>query len=383
MRLIGVTGTNGKTTTAHIVESILRRRYRTGLIGTLYYKINGVIHKSKDTTPEPPDLQEIFLNMKNQQCDYCVMEVSSHGVDFHRVAGLDYCAGIWTNFTQDHLDWHKTMEAYRSAKLRWFSTIKPENHVAVNIDDPSVDYFIRAARAKVITYGLTRSAAISASDVRFSGRGTDFILQTPQGNIEVHAKLRGQFNLYNMLSAVGVLQAEGLSLTEIKNGLEDDIVVAGRFQSVECGQDFTVLVDYAHTPDGMIKVLNAARSMNPKRIITVFGCGGDRDRTKRPEMASIVEKGSDYFIVTDDNPRTEDPEQIMNDIMVGISAAAKGRYEIIHDRHDAIHRAMALAQPGDLVLLAGKGHETTQTLKDRTIHFNDFEVAREILNSLI
>ncbi len=378
-KLIGITGTNGKTTTAHIIESILMQRYRTGLIGTLYYKINGKIYHSKDTTPEPPDLQEIFTNMNQQECNYCVMEVSSHGIDFHRVAGLEYEVGVWTNLTQDHLDWHKTMENYRKTKLRWFGSLGPDKTVAINIDDLSAHYFLEAARAKKVTYGINNTPDITAKNVTLSGAGTEFTLVTPAGEVGVKAKLRGKFNLYNMLSAAAGASALGISLEEIKAGIERDIVVAGRFQPVERGQDFAVIIDYAHTPDGLVKVLNAARAMNPERLVTVFGCGGDRDRSKRPKMAVIVEELSDLFIITDDNPRTEDPEQIAEDILAGIKNETSGNYEVIHDRREAIQHAIDIARSGDLILIAGKGHESTQTLKDTTIHFNDYEVADEIL----
>ena len=377
-KLIGITGTNGKTTTAHIVESILAQKYRTGLIGTLYYKINGKINKSKDTTPEPPDLQEIFTRMKDESVEYCVMEVSSHGVDFHRVSGVDYETGIWTNFTQDHLDWHKTMEAYRAAKLRWFGSLGADKTVVVNVDDVSSQFFIDAAQAKIVKYGIENSADVSAENINMDGTGTSFTLVTPKGKIDVHAKLRGMFNLYNMLAAVSAV-LEDVSLVEIKTGLEQNIVVAGRFQTINQGQDFTVIVDYAHTPDGLLKVLNAARSMNPNRIITVFGCGGDRDPDKRPKMAAITEELSDIAIITDDNPRTEDPKKIVEQVVAGIKGRDSFEYKIIHDRHKAIEYGIDIAQTGDLVLIAGKGHETTQTLKDRTIHFNDVEVADEIL----
>ena len=382
-KLIGITGTNGKTTTAHIVESILAQKYRTGLIGTLYYKINGNIYKSKDTTPEPPDLQEIFTRMKDEKVEFCVMEVSSHGVDFHRVSGIEYETGIWTNFTQDHLDWHETMEAYRTAKLRWFGSLAEDKIVAVNMDDSSVQYFIDAAKAKVVRYGVNNPADVSAKNMRMDGTGTKFTLVTPLGEIDVNAKLRGMFNLYNMLAAVSAVLNHGITLEEVKKGLEANIVVAGRFQTVSRGQDFSVIIDYAHTPDGLLKVLNAAKSMNPKRIITVFGCGGDRDPDKRPKMAAITEELSDIAIITDDNPRTEDPNKIVDQIISGFKGRNGFEFEVIHDRYQAIERGINIAQTGDLVLIAGKGHETTQTLKDKTIHFNDVEVADEILQKVV
>ncbi|HOE62933.1 MAG TPA: UDP-N-acetylmuramoyl-L-alanyl-D-glutamate--2,6-diaminopimelate ligase [Candidatus Sumerlaeota bacterium] len=381
-KLIGITGTNGKTTTTHIIESIMMTKYRVGLIGTLYYKINGRICKSKDTTPEPPDLQEIFTHMLEEKLDYCAMEVSSHGVEFFRVAGIDYEAGIWTNFTQDHLDFHITMDEYRNAKLKWVKTLNEDKFMAVNMDDPSADYFIKAARAKVVRYGLKNPSDVTAKDYVLHAGGTDFRLVTPKGEIDIKAKLRGEFNLYNMLGAVAGILNQPITLEEIKTGLEKNIVVAGRFQPVERGQKFSVIIDYAHTPDGMEKVMNAARAMNPSRIITVFGCGGDRDRSKRPQMAAIVEANCDYFIITEDNPRTEDPSQIMNDIVAGVKNQKSENFEIVYDRYEAIKRAIEIAKPGDLVIVAGKGHESTQTLKDKTLHFNDYEVADEILQKM-
>jgi UDP-N-acetylmuramoyl-L-alanyl-D-glutamate--2,6-diaminopimelate ligase len=378
-KLIGITGTNGKTTTAHIIESMMIQKFRTGLIGTLYYKINGVIYHSKDTTPEPPDLNDIFTHMVKENCEYCTMEVSSHAVDFFRVEGVDYEIGAWSNLTQDHLDWHKTIENYRNAKLKWFATIKEGNTIVVNVDDPNVDYFLNITKATPIKYGLDNPCDVTAKNIVFSGAGTDFTLITPIGEIDIQSKLRGKFNVYNMLCAVSSVLPTGLTLEEIKTGLDAEIVVAGRFQPVDHGQDFSVIIDYAHTPDGLVKVLNAARAIKPSRIVTVFGCGGDRDRTKRPLMSEIVEKHSDHFIITEDNPRTEDPKQIMDDIITGIKEKDSGNYEIVHDRYEAIKHAIYSAKTGDLILIAGKGHESTQTLKDTTLHFNDFEVADEIL----
>ncbi len=379
LQLVGVTGTNGKTTTTHVIESLLMTRYRTGLIGTLYYKINGRIGTSKDTTPEPPDLAAIFTHMVKEKCEFCTMEVSSHAVDFHRVVGVDYQAAVWTNLSQDHLDWHKTMENYRNAKLRWLAGLGPQRHVALNIDDPSAHYFIEGVRAQKVLYGIKNTADVTARDCRFSADGTHFILVTPKGEIEVNAKLRGEFNLYNMLAGVAGVLNFSLTLDDLKQGLEKNIAVAGRFQPVALGQPFSVIVDYAHTPGGMETVLRAARAMKPKRLITVFGCGGDRDRSKRPPMAAAVEANSDLFIITDDNPRTEDPDQIMGDVVAGLKQKHSRACQIIHDRREAIKHALDIAQPGDLVLVVGKGHESTQILKDHTIHFNDSEVSEELL----
>jgi UDP-N-acetylmuramyl-tripeptide synthetase len=309
------------------------------------------------------------------------MEVSSHAVDFHRVVGVDYHAAVWTNLSQDHLDWHKTMENYRNAKLRWLASLDPKRHVALNIDDPSAHYFIEGVRAQKVLYGLNNKADVTARNCRLSGDGTQFTLVTPKGEIEVNAKLRGEFNVYNMLAAVAVVLNFPLTLDDIKRGLEKNIAVAGRFQPIALGQPFSVIIDYAHTPGGMETVLRAARAMKPKRLISVFGCGGDRDRAKRPQMAAAVEANSDLFIITDDNPRTEDPDQITSDILSGLKKKQSSACQIVHDRREAIKRALDMGQPGDLVLVVGKGHESTQIFKDHTIHFNDCEVAEELLRN--
>lgn len=378
MKVIGITGTNGKTTTAHVVESILSIKHRAGLMGTLYYKVAGEVRKSKDTTPEPPDLQVIFKEMNDANCDCVVMEVSSHGVNFHRVDGVEYEVGAWTNFTQDHLDYHKTMEAYRDCKLQFFRTLAKDKTNVINVDDPSEKFFREASGGKVLTYGIENQADLMAKDIKYKIDGTEFTLVTPKGSVHINSRLRGQFNVYNSLTGAGCCYAMGEDLETIKQGLEKPITVAGRFQPVERGQDFVVIVDYAHTPDGLVKVLNASRATNPARIITVFGCGGDRDPSKRPIMGEIACSMSDYSIITDDNPRTEDPDKIVADIQKGLGACA-GKYEVIHDRYAAIQKAVQMAQKGDLVLIAGKGHETTQTLKDHTLEFNDFKVADEVV----
>lgn len=376
IRMIGITGTNGKTTTTHIVESILMQKYRVGLIGTLYYKINGKIHKSKDTTPEPPDLQEIFTHMKNEKVQYCAMEVSSHGIEFFRVQGVVYDAAVFTNLTQDHLDFHKTLENYRNTKLKLFSWLKEDDYAIVNIDDSSASYFMGATKGKILKYGIKNPADISAKNIEMTIKGMKFTLVTPDGEIDVMPKLVGTFNIYNILAAVAVSWSEGFDLETIKKGLEENIKVSGRFELVDKGQDFSVVVDYAHTPDGIENVLKLAQDLKPHRVITVFGCGGDRDKEKRPIMGEIVSRFSDHFVITADNPRNEDPQRIADDIKRGIQHKD---YEEIPDRYEAIKYALKEAQPGDLVMLLGKGHETTQTLKNKTIHFNDVEVAEEIL----
>lgn len=379
LKLLALTGTNGKTTTTHIVESILIQNYKIGLIGTLYYKLQGVIHLSKDTTPEPPDLQSILKKMADRNFDFCVLEASSHGIELHRLAGCQFQAAAFTNLTQDHLDFHKTMDAYRQTKLRLFEWLAPDTHAVINIDDPSGKYFIAATAAKVLTYGLQQPADLTAKDIKYGIQGTEYTLVTPIGEVPVRTGLIGKFNLYNALAAVGVALSQGATLAEIKSGLERKIVVAGRFEQVNKGQKFSVVVDYAHTPDGLENVLSLARGLKPKQLITVFGCGGDRDKEKRPIMGQIADQYSDRIIVTADNPRNEDPAQISKEILTGIQHKP---VQVILDRREAITKALEMASEGDIVMLCGKGHETTQTIKHDTFHFNDREVAEEVLEAM-
>jgi UDP-N-acetylmuramoyl-L-alanyl-D-glutamate--2,6-diaminopimelate ligase len=378
--LIAVTGTNGKTTTTHIVESIFIQKYKMGLIGTLYYKLNGVIHKSKDTTPEPPDLQEILRKMADQHFDYCIMETSSHGIEFHRLRGCKFKVAVFTNLTQDHLDFHKTMENYLQAKLKLFKWLLADDYAVINIDDRSGAKFVEATKAHVITYGLSAQADVRATNIRYGIKSTEYRLITPKGEIDISTKLVGQFNVYNALAAVGVALSQGLDLGTIKTGLEAKIWVSGRFELVEKGQEFAVVVDYAHTPDGVENVLSLAKSLNPKRVITLLGCGGDRDKEKRPIMGETAARFSDEIILTADNPRTEDPLQIIEAIAQGCPKASLHK---IPDRGEAIRYAVKMAGAGDIVMILGKGHETTQTLKDHTIEFNDRVQAEKALLELL
>jgi len=379
MKMIGITGTNGKTTTTHIVESILLQKYRAGIIGTLNYKINGKIYKSKDTTPEPPDLQEIFTNMVNEKVEYCAMEVSSHGIDFFRVEGVNYNVGVFTNLSQDHLDYHKTMELYLQTKKRLFQWLEPDDYAIANIDDPHGQEFLDISVAKKLSFGINNKADVMAKDIKLNIKGTEYRLVTPIGEIQINQKLVGLFNVYNSLAAVAIAVSQEFDLETIKKGLEENIRVAGRFELIDKGQDFSVVVDYAHTPDGMEKVLGLAKNLNPNRVITVFGCGGDRDKEKRPLMGEVADKYSDKVILTADNPRNENPEQIITDIKSGIK---KSETHTLIDRRKAIEFAIKEAVAGDIIMICGKGHETTQTLKDKTIHFNDVEETENILENL-
>ena len=379
MKLLAVTGTNGKTTTTHIVENILIQKYKIGLIGTLYYKLQGVVHHSKDTTPEPPDLQAIFKQMADREFDYCVLEASSHGIDFHRLDGCKFDVAAFTNLSQDHLDYHKTMENYLETKTRLFRWLDQDKYAVINIDDPVAQRFIRATKANILTYGIETRADVMAKNIQLGIQKTQYHLVSPMGEIEIESRLVGGFNVYNALAAVAMCLTQNVDLETIKSGLESKVQVAGRFELVDKGQDFSVVVDYAHTPDGLENVLKLARELKPKRLVTVFGCGGDRDQEKRPLMGQIASNYSDDIIITADNPRNEDPAVISQQIARGITG---DNYKIILDRREAIKQALSNAQSGEIIMICGKGHETTQTVGNHTYHFNDVEVAAELLEKL-
>ncbi|HCC07985.1 MAG TPA: UDP-N-acetylmuramoyl-L-alanyl-D-glutamate--2,6-diaminopimelate ligase [Clostridiales bacterium] len=369
-KLIGVTGTNGKTTTTFLIESILKNiGFKTGLIGTIEYHINDEVITSKNTTPFAPELQKLFYKMNKNNVEYAVMEVSSHALELNRADFCDFDIGIFTNLTQDHLDFHMTFENYKNSKLKLFEMCK---HGIINIDDNSADYFIKNATCDIITYGIDKSANIMGKDIEISLFGTNFTLII--GNTEKRIKLKtpGKFSVYNALGAIAACYKLGIDIDKIAEGIELSEGVPGRFQTFISNNGFSVIVDYAHTPDGLENVLKTIRQFAKAKVITVFGCGGDRDKTKRPIMAKIASEYSTYCILTSDNPRTEEPEKILDDVEVGISGTDVS-YERIADRKEAIKRALDLACAGDVVLIAGKGHEDYQILNTGKIHFSDVE----------
>jgi UDP-N-acetylmuramoyl-L-alanyl-D-glutamate--2,6-diaminopimelate ligase len=392
MKVIGVTGTNGKTTTTHIIEKILNDHgYRTGLMGTVRMRIGDEIFPTENTTQEALELQRNFRRMRDVGTEYCIMEVSSHALDLGRVKSTRFRSALFTNLTQDHLDYHKTMEEYRIAKGLFFSRLgngvaeMPEerSYSLLNVDDAASAYYAGQTAVETITYGIDHDADIRARDIHITSKGTKFRLYTYAGDTDVHLKLVGKFNVYNALGAVAVALLEGVSLEEIKQSLEAMPSVEGRMEAVDEDQDFLVLVDYAHTPDGLENALAAVKEVAEGKVITVFGCGGDRDRTKRPKMGRIAARYSDYVFVTSDNPRSEDPEAILLDIEPGVTDAGltRDRYMMIADRRTAIQKAIEMASPKDVVLIAGKGHETYQLVKGATLHFDDREEARIALRS--
>lgn len=387
LAMVGVTGTNGKTTTTILVESILRAHGRSpALVGTMYTRIGGVERVAANTTPESVDLQALLAEMRDVGHDSVVMEVSSHGLALDRVLGCSFDVAVFTNLTQDHLDFHGDMEAYFQAKLALFASLgrsstKPDSACAVlNADDPWAPRIpsVLAPGVRVLTYGTSRAADIRATAIEHHPRGVAFHLHTPAGRVELQLQLSGQFNVYNAMAAVGAALALGVPLSVVAGALQQERPVRGRFEAVRAGQDFTVVVDYAHTPDGLENVLRAAREIARGRVILVFGCGGDRDRTKRPLMGAIAASLAHRSIVTSDNPRGEEPAAIMREIVGGWPPDGSPP-SVVEDRREAIARALGEARPGDLVVIAGKGHETYQILGDRTIPFDDAEVARQLL----
>lgn len=382
LHLIGITGTNGKTTTTYLIDKIFEDAGRkTGRIGTINTKINGVEHEVANTTPESLALQKMFYEMVLGGTGTAIMEVSSHALHLGRVRGCDFDIALFTNLSQDHLDYHETMDAYKQAKGILFSQLgntyskNRKKYAILNHDDPASAYYRTITAAEVITYGIEKDANISAQQITLSSSGTSFMLCTPFGNEKITMKLMGMFSVYNALAACAACLVSGLSLAEIKSSLEQVEGVPGRFELIDEGQDFTVLVDYAHTPDSLLNVLKTIKEFANKKVFVVVGCGGDRDKLKRPLMGKISVQHADEAIFTSDNPRSEDP----NDIIRDMTRHLQGNFKTIVDRKAAIEYAIEQAEPGDVILIAGKGHETEQIIGKQIYPFDDRAVAREAI----
>ncbi len=382
LKVIGVTGTNGKTTTTHLIKAILDQAgKKTAILGTLYAKIGPIEMDLGRTTPEALEIQEFMSLCCREKAEYLVMEVSSHALDLHRVDQIQFDAAIFTNLTQDHLDYHLDMENYLQSKLKLFKMLKGDKCFSIiNADDGYTDSFIEASRqVPSMTYGVDRAAKVQASQLSFSLNGSSFAFQYDGQLIPIKMHLIGRFSVYNALAAITYGLAAGIEPSIIIQAIENLPGVSGRFEQVPSQEDFTVIVDYAHTPDGLENILKAARQIVPNRLITVFGCGGDRDRSKRPLMGEIAARYSNFCIVTSDNPRSEEPEDIIADIIPGLDQVENSRYAIIVDRREAIHHAINFGKKGDLIVIAGKGHETYQLVKDKVLEFDDRKVAAEFL----
>ncbi len=379
--ITGITGTNGKTTTAYLTDSVLRAAGNTtAMIGTIEYHLAGRVLKAVNTTPESLDLVRLFAELRQAGGTHATMEVSSHALALNRVYGLRFHTVVFTNLTRDHLDFHGTMEAYFAAKQTLFEGAggSAPRFAVLNRDDEYARRLRLNRTTEVLWYGLGHEPELRARHISSGFQGLKFDVQYRKLRFPVESPLIGKINVYNILAACGAGLSYGLAPETIAQGIKNLQRVPGRFERVDEGQPFVVVVDYAHTDDALRNVIAVSRGLNPKRVITLFGCGGDRDRTKRPLMGQAAAEASDFVVLTSDNPRSEDPLAIMNDALVGIR-----RTDVPHvvepDRAAAIARALNEAREGDIVILAGKGHETYQVLKDKTIDFDDRQVAREVL----
>lgn len=379
--VIGVTGTNGKGTTAYLIHAMLSRAGMScGIIGTMGARIGMQTVPLDRTTPEAVDLQRLLRQMADAGLGHAVVEVASHALALRRVDGTRFAAGVFTNLTQDHLDFHRSFDEYRTSKRRLFEMIEPGGVSIVNADDPHAPVMAAASRAPVVTYAIERPADVTAAGVRLHLAGSEYTLRTAEVSVPIATALHGRFNVYNALAASAVARHYGVTVEVIRDVLATFPGVPGRFEAVDEGQEFGVVVDYAHTPDGLDNVIRTAKDFVRGRTIVVFGAGGDRDRTKRPAMGAIVSSLADVAVVTSDNPRSEEPTAIIAEILDGM-AGGRAEVEVEPDRRRAIVRALALARPGDFVIIAGKGHEPYQEIHGTKHPFDDRVVAREALRA--
>jgi UDP-N-acetylmuramoyl-L-alanyl-D-glutamate--2,6-diaminopimelate ligase len=380
INVVGITGTNGKTTLSYLIESLLKNSGRNpAVIGTINYRFNAKVLESKNTTPGPVELQSMLAEMARGRVDYCVMEVSSHALHQDRAAGIAFHSALFTNLTQDHLDYHKTIKNYFQSKTRLFSNLSASAFSVINADDAYGSKLKRYAPCKVITYGITHKADVKAEDIRFDSTHTEFLIVTAEREIKIKTKLIGLYNVYNLLAAIAWALEEGIDVPVIQSVAERFHSVPGRLEKINFKGDFSVFVDYAHTEDALRNVIRTLRQVAKKRIIVVFGCGGERDKAKRPKMGRVVSDLADYAVITNDNPRSENPQDILHDITQGIK---KNNYRVVADRMEAIKKSLSIAMAGDIVLIAGKGHEHYQILKDKTLRFDDRLAARKCLRGL-
>ncbi len=385
LKIIGITGTNGKTSTAYLVKAILEEAgKKVGLIGTIQNLIGNRILPAVRTTPESLDLQKLLVQMVDNNIEYLVIEVSSHALELCRTSGLDFDLAVFTNLTQDHLDFHKSLSQYFGAKAKLFNRLRGKAAI-INFDDEYGLAMAGESQAPVYSYGIHEHAQFFATDIMVETNGLSYCFNWPQGKINLHLNLTGKFNVYNSLAAGAVCIVEGININQVKVGLQSVKGIFGRFESIDLGQNFAVIVDYAHTPDSLANVLQTAISLSTNRVITIFGAGGDRDKGKRPLMGQVAAKLSDYVIITSDNPRSEEPISICRQIEQGILALGLKdiKYEIEVNRRTAIRRAIGIAKKGDVVIIAGKGHETYQEFSYGIETFDDRLEAKNALKELL
>jgi len=380
LKTVGITGTNGKTTITYLLESIIAAAKKvSGVIGTINYRIRGKELPAINTTPGPLQLQSLLSLMLKNKARYAIIEVSSHSLDQDRVARVSFDVAVFTNITKEHLDYHKTMKNYFLAKAKLFKKLKYRGVAVLNNDDKMSAPLRRLIRNKVLTYGIVKRSDILAKDIKLSIDSSEFTVSTPKGSFRIKTDLIGRHNISNILASVAAAAALGIRPDVIKKGIESFRSVPGRLESIDPSNPFRIFVDYAHTEDALYNVLSLLKDVvRNGRIITVFGCGGDRDRTKRPLMGRVACKFSDHVVVTSDNPRLEDPLSIISEIEKGVKGTFTN-YDIVPDRRSAIKKALALAGKGDVVVIAGKGHEKYQIIKDKKMPFDDCKVARELL----
>lgn len=388
MKVFTVTGTNGKTTITYILEKIFENvGIKLGVVGTIFYRFGELKIPASNTTPQSSDLHELFSKMKELGADGVVVEVSSHGLIQNRISGCDIDVAIFTNLTRDHLDYHKTMDEYKKAKFLLFEKFlaeskKEKKYSIINVDDSVGRELAKIAKGTVITYGIKSDAEIVATNIEMLKNGTMFNIIIDGKKIKIETKLIGRHSIYNILASIGCAYSQNMELEKIAAGIKKFETVPGRFETINVGQPFSVIIDYAHTPDALGNLIQSARTIpqsGTSKIITVFGCGGDRDRSKRPLMGEISGRMSDYTVITSDNPRSEKPELIVLDVEVGLQKIKCKNYEIVIDRTEAIKKAISLCEPDDVLLIAGKGHENYQIIGNEKNPYNDKEVAIKIL----
>lgn len=380
LKIIGVTGTNGKTSITYFLKSILKEAgYKVGIIGTIENQIEDIVYESAVTTPESRDIQELLAKMVEVGCEYCVMEASSHALYLDRVAAIPFKTAIFTNLTQDHLDFHKDFTEYLNAKKILFTYIGEDGFSILNADDKTFHEISNMAGGKIISYSISEDSDYKASDIKMDINGTSFTLVNDGNSNKMNLKMIGEFSIYNSLAAIAAAHELGIDFSIIIEGLRK-VSVNGRFQLIESKRDFAVVVDYAHTPDGLFNVLSTARKITSGKVICVFGCGGDRDVMKRPIMGKVAGEISDYLVITSDNPRTEDPTSIIDMIEIGVKETST-KYIKITNRKEAIKYSIDMARAGDIVIIAGKGHEDYQIVGKTKYPFSDYEIAKKILDN--
>jgi len=384
LKVFGVTGTNGKTTTCHLLREVFSQQgYKVGVMGTIGNWLGTQRMNTARTTPESLEIQKMFRDMVDSGVSHVVMEVSSHALELHRVDQVNFRSAVFTNLSQDHLDFHENLEEYLQAKGKLFKGLTGDALAIINMDDMgSFRHLQEVTQVPIITYGRHKDAIFKAENIVLSRDGVTFDISYREQKLPVALHTPGLFSVYNALAAATVALEEGVEPGAVSSALADVLGVSGRFQRVDCGQEFTVIVDYAHTPDSLKNILVTAEEFVSGRLITVFGCGGDRDKAKRPLMGEVAAKNSDLTVVTSDNPRSEEPEDIISDILPGVKAYTEN-YRVIEDRRQAIHYAVSQAKAGDMVVIAGKGHETYQEIKGQVFPFDDREVVKDVLRGQI